>query len=145
MAENKTKETNESVEDFLDSIKHAGKRDDSYKILEMMKEITGLPPKMWGDAMIGFGSYHYKYKSGHEGDIFQVGFSPRKSYLSFYLFYGYKHHPLMKKLGKHKGGKACLNINKLADVDEDILYKLIEFGFQSSAGGDNPYAKMESC
>ena len=111
----------------------------------MMEEITGLPPKMWGDVMIGFGSYHYKYDSGHEGDIFQVGFSPRKSYLSLYLFYGYRHHPLMKKLGKHKGGKSCLNINRLADVDEDILYQLIEFGFKSSAGGDNPYAKMERC
>lgn len=145
MAENKTKMTDASVEDFLNSIEHDVKRADSLRILEMMKKITGLEPKMWGDMMVGFGSYHYKYKSGHEGDIFQVGFSPRKSYLSLYLFYGFQHHPLMKKLGKHKGGKACLNINKLADVDEDILYKLIEFGFQSSAGGDNPYAKMETC
>lgn len=145
MAENKTKQTDASVEDFLNSILHDGKRADSYAILEMMKEVTGLPPKMWGDAMIGFGSYHYKYASGHEGDIFQVGFSPRKQYLSLYLFYGYKHHPLMKELGKFKGGKSCLNINKLADVDEDVLYKLIEFGYETSAGGDNPYAKMESC
>lgn len=145
MAENKTKETNASVIDFLGSIEHEGKRADSQKILEMMKKVTGLPPKMWGDVMIGFGTYHYKYESGREGDIFRVGFSPRKSYLSLYLFYGFQNHPLMKKLGKHKGGKACLNINKLADVDEEILYKLIEFGFESSGDGDNPYAKTVSC
>lgn len=145
MVENKTKQSEESVEEFLNSIEHDGKRSDSFKILQIMKDITNLPPKMWGDAMIGFGSYHYKYKSGHEGDIFQIGFSPRKSYLSFYLFYGYQHHPLMKKLGKYKGGKACLNVNKLTDIDEEILYQLIEYGFKISAGGDNPYAKMESC
>lgn len=145
MAENKTKETDANVDDFLNAIKHDGKRDDSFKILEIMKDVTGLPPKMWGDAMVGFGTYHYKYKSGHEGDIFQVGFSPRKSYLSFYLFSGYKHHPLMEKLGKFKGGRACLNINKLADVDKDILYQLIQFGFEVSAGAHNPYCTMDSC
>lgn len=145
MAENKTKETDANVDDFLKSIPHDGKRSDSYKILDMMKKITNLSPKMWGDAMIGFGSYHYKYNSGREGDIFRVGFSPRKSYLSLYLFYGFKNHPLTKKLGKHKGGKACLNINKLADVNEDILYKLVEYGYEVSGDAKNPYCTTEKC
>lgn len=145
MAENKTKLTDASVEDFLNSILHDGKRSDSYFILEMMKEITGLPPKMWGDVMVGFGSYHYKYNSGHEGDIFQIGFSPRKRYLSLYLFCGFQNHPLMKKLGKFKNGKACLNINKLADVDTDVLHQLVKAAFEIATGGDNPYAKTVSC
>ncbi len=145
MAENKTKQTDDSVTDFLNSILHDGKRSDSYEIMEMMKEITGLTPKMWGDAMVGFGSYHYKYNSGHEGDIFQIGFSPRKQYISVYLFYGFQNHPLMKKLGKYKNGKACLNINKLADVDTNILYQLIEYAFEISTDGENPYANTVSC
>ena len=145
MVENKTNQSEESVEEFLNVIEHDGKRADNFKILQIMEYITDLTLKMWGDPMIGFGSYHYKYKSGYEGDIFQIGFSPPKSYLSFYLFYGYQHHPLMKKLGKYRGRKACLIVNKLADINEEILYQLIAYGFKISAGGENPYAKIESC
>lgn len=129
MAENKTKETEESVEDFLNSIDHDQRRADSFKVLEMMKEITEISAKMWGGAIVGFGSYHYKYKSGREGDSFKCGFSPRKKYLSLYLFYGFQDHKLMKKLGKYKAGKACLNINKLADVDLEILKTLITIAY----------------
>ncbi len=129
MAENKTKENDASVDDFLNAVENDQKREDSYVILEMMKKITGLTPKMWGDSMVGFGSYHYKYISGREGDIFKCGFSPRKQYLSLYLFYGFQKHELMKKLGKYKAGKACLNIKKLDDVDVSILHSLVAITF----------------
>ena len=126
MAELKTKPTKADVEKFLNSIKDDKKREDSFKILKLMKQITREEPKMWGAHIIGFGSYHYKYASGREGDWFLAGFSPRKQSLTIYtMTYVDKHKDLLKKLGKFKTGKGCLYINKLADVDLKILKELL--------------------
>jgi len=126
MAELKTKVSKASVEKFLNSIKDEQKRQDSFKILEMMKKITKEDPKMWGPSIVGFGSYHYKYASGHEGDMCIAGFSPRKEALTIYILPGFEEYDsLMKKLGKYKTGKSCLYIKKLADVDIKVLTKLI--------------------
>ena len=126
MAELKTKVSKASVEKFLNSIKDEQKRQDSFKILEMMKKITKEDPKMWGPSIVGFGSYHYKYASGHEGDMCIAGFSPRKEALTIYILPGFeKYDSLMKKLGKYKTGKSCLYIKKLADVDIKVLKELI--------------------
>ena len=126
MAELKTKQTKASVEKFLNSVKDEKKREDSFKILELMKKITKEEPKMWGPSIIGFGTYHYKYASGREGDWFLTGFSPRKQNLTLYIMsYLEKHKDLLKKLGKHKTGKGCLYINKLDDVNMNVLKELI--------------------
>ena len=127
MAENKTKATEESVTAFLDAVPDETRRRDGYAVLELMKEITGEEPKMWGPTMVGFGSYHYKYESGREGDMFMVGFSPRKANLTLYLATGYpQYDELMQQLGKYKTSKACLYVKKLADIDQAVLRKLIE-------------------
>ncbi len=127
MAEPKTKKTNQSVTAFLNAVADEQQRADAFQILEMMTDITGEKPKMWGPSMVGFGDFHYVYASGHEGDIFRTGFSPRKSALSLYLTCDLKPlAPLLKKLGNCKTGKGCLYIKKLADVDLDILRQLIE-------------------
>ena len=127
MAELKTKKNEASVEKFLDGVKDAKKREDSYIILKIMKQITKADPKMWGTSMIGFGSYHYKYSSGREGDWFVTGFSPRKQSLTLYIMSGISKYPdLLKKLGKFKTGKSCLYINKIEDIDIKILKELIK-------------------
>jgi len=127
MAELKTKKNEASVEKFLDGVKDAKKREDSYIILKIMKQITKADPKMWGTSMIGFGSYHYKYSSGREGDWFVTGFSPRKQNLTLYIMSGFSKYPdLLKKLGKFKTGKSCLYINKIEDIDINILKELIK-------------------
>ena len=127
MAELKTKKNEASVTKFLDGVKDEKKREDSYIILKLMKQITKADPKMWGDSMIGFGSYHYKYASGREGDWFVTGFSPRKQSLTLYIMAGISKYPdLLKKLGKFKTGKGCLYINKIEDVDIKILKELIK-------------------
>lgn len=127
MAELKTKVNDLSVKKFLDAIPEKQVREDSYVISDMLKAITKCEPKMWGTSIIGFDSYHYKYDSGHEGDMCLVGFSPRKKNISIYLMGGFdKIEDLMAKLGKHKVGKGCLYINKLEDVDVKILKKVIE-------------------
>lgn len=134
MAENKTQKTKASVEDFINSVDHEGKRKDAFEILEMMKTITKEEPKMWGTSIIGFGDLHYKYASGREGDWFKIGFSPRKANLSLYIS-GCDistQEKQLKRLGKHKTGKGCLYINKLADVDIDVLKEMIKEGY------DNP-------
>ena len=126
MTELKTKPTDKSVEDFLKKVEHPTKREDSFKILELMKEITKEEPVMWGDSIVGFGSYRYKYASGREGDWPLVGFSPRKQNLTLYIMAGFeKYDKLLEKLGKFKTGKSCLYINKLQDVDTQILEELI--------------------
>lgn len=131
MAETKTKPTDVSVEAFLDKVPEKKKREDAFVVLEMMKRVTGLEPVMWGPTMIGFGSYHYKYDSGHEGDAFLTGFSPRKQSMTIYLIPGFSEQfqPLLQKLGKHKTSVACLYINKLADVDMKVLEKLVSESF----------------
>jgi len=126
MAELKTKPNEESVIDFLQSVPDERKREDSFAILDLMKEVTGQEPKMWGDSIIGFGNYHYKYASGREGDWFVTGFSPRKQNLTLYIMSGFdEYEALLKKLGKYKTGKSCLYVNRLADVDMAVMKELI--------------------
>lgn len=127
MAELKTKINDKSVDEFLNGLPDEKKRQDSFRIKKMMEEITGEPAKMWGDSIIGFGSYHYKYTSGQEGDWMLTAFSPRKQNLTLYIMPGFEHYEhLMKKLGKYKTGKSCLYIKKLEDVDLEILKELID-------------------
>lgn len=126
MPENKTKETSASVDKFLSSVKDKNRREDCYKIIKLMKKITKQEPKMWGPSIIGFGSIHYKYASGREGDMCITGFSPRKKDISLYIMGCVSNFPDdLKKLGKHKAGKSCLYINKVEDIDLVILEKII--------------------
>lgn len=126
MAENKTQKNDASVEDFLNSVENDRRREDSFVVLDMMKDITGEEPAMWGSSIVGFGTYHYKYDSGREGDMPIVGFSPRKQSLTLYIMTGFDDHKeLRQKLGKHKVGKSCLYINKLSDVDEAVLREMV--------------------
>jgi hypothetical protein len=127
MAELRTRPTTASVTAFLDSISHDERRKDCRAMLKIMKDVTKSPPKMWGSSIVGFGRHHYKVESGREGDWFRVGFSPRKGDLTVYLMSGLEPHAaLLAKLGRHKTGKGCLYIKRLADVDLDVLTKLIE-------------------
>ncbi|MEQ1708169.1 MAG: DUF1801 domain-containing protein [Terricaulis sp.] len=126
MVENKTTRTKASVAAFIAAVAPEQRRADAKAVDKFMREITGEKPAMWGPSIIGYGQYHYKYESGHEGDMARIGFSPRKANLVLYILPGFKEYaPLLKKLGKHKTGKSCLYINKLADVDEDVLRDLI--------------------
>ena len=127
MAENKTKPNEKSIDDFLNQIDDDKKREDSITILNLLQKITKEKPVMWGDSLIGFGTYHYKYASGREGDYFLTGFSPRKQNLTIYIMPGLERYPeLTEKLGKYKTGKSCLYINKLEDIDLVVLKKLIK-------------------
>jgi len=135
MAELKTKPTHASVKQFIDSIDDEQKRKDSRVVLAMMKQATGARSKMWGDSMVGFGNYHFKYASGREGDWFLTGFSPRKQALTLYVMYGFdRSDALMKKLGKFKTGRGCLYIKKLADVDRRTLEAVIERSVERKRG-----------
>ena len=126
MAENKTRPTKVSVTAFLNAIEDKRKRADAKKVAAMMRRATGCRARMWGSSIVGYGQYHYKYASGREGDWALVGFSPRKQNLAVYIMPGFASFaPLMKKLGKYKTGKSCLYLNKLDDVDESVLEKLI--------------------
>jgi hypothetical protein len=122
----KTKATNVDPLKFIDKVGNDVKRKDSHELVALMQDITGEPPKMWGPSIVGFGSYHYRYASGHEGTICLTGFSPRSTGLVLYLGPGIHDKALAAKLGKHKVGKGCLYINKLDDVDRTVLRKLIE-------------------
>jgi len=127
MSELKTKPTGEDVISFLETIEDDKKRQDSFTILEIMKEITGEEPKMWSPSIIGFGNYHYKYASGKEADWFFTGFSPRKQNLTLYLMSGFEDsESFFKDLGKFKTGKSCLYIKKLEDIDMETLRQLID-------------------
>jgi Domain of unknown function (DU1801). len=132
LVEIKTKETDASVEDFINSIQDGQKRADSFAILEMMKKATGEVPKMWGTAIIGFGNTRYKSSAtGREVNWLRIGFSPRKANLSLYLTTNIKEHSAMlEKLGKYKTGVGCLYINKLADVDTEVLKTMIEISLK---------------
>lgn len=126
MAELKTKPEDASVDAFIAAIEDEQKRADAEAILDMMAKATRAKPQMWGSSIVGFGSYHYVYASGREGDWFLVGFSPRKRSFSLYIMAGFDDYAeLLGQLGKHKTGKSCLYINKLADVDTKVLRKLI--------------------
>ena len=125
MAENKLQKTGGSVEDFLNGIENERKRKDSFAILELMREVTGKEPELWGN-IVGFGNYHYRYESGREGDAGLTGFSPRKQNLTIYITPGVaKYQPLLSKLGKCKTGKVCIYINKLDDIDLPTLREII--------------------
>ena len=127
MSEQKTKPTKISVEKFIKSLPDEKKRKESFEIVEMMKKITKMEPVMWGPTMIGFGAYHYKYSSGHEGDMFIIGFSPRKPNLVFYLMPAIKYyHKLTEKLGKYKSSISCLYIKSLDDVDKKVLNEMFK-------------------
>lgn len=127
MAEQKTKPTEQSVESFLDTIADESVRDDCASLIKLMKKVTGAKPKMWGASIVGFGQYHYKYESGHEGDSCLTGFSPRKQNISVYVMPGFTGQTdLLNKLGKHKAGKGCLYVKRLADVDVKVLEKMID-------------------
>lgn len=127
MAELKTKANEGDVLAFINGVENEQKRNDCKELLEMFSEITNEQPKMWGASIVGFGSYHYKYESGREGDWFLAGFSPRKSNLSIYVTSGFDaHEDLMKDLGKYKTGSACLYVNKLSDIDISKLKTLVE-------------------
>lgn len=126
MAENKTKPTSASVDDFIVQIENPRRRADARTALEIYKEITGLPPVMWGPSIIGFGSLHYAYETGRQGDMPAAGFSPRKASMTFYVGNDFEGaEELYARLGKHKKSVACLYINKLDDVDLDVLYEII--------------------
>jgi hypothetical protein len=121
MAETKMKPTLSSPQAFLDAVEHPVRRADGKAICEMMERVTSEPAVMWGPSIIGFGTYHYRYDSGHEGDMCRIGFSPRKANLVLYVGGFPEYEALLTKLGKHKTSKACLYINKLADIDLDVL------------------------
>jgi hypothetical protein len=124
---NKTQETDSSVKTFLDKIPDETRKKDCYTVLELMKKITGKEPKMWGSSIVGFGNYRYKYESGREGDWFLTGFSPRKQNLTLYIMPGFQGYgDLMKKLGKYKSAVSCLYINRLGDIDLQVLKEVIE-------------------
>ncbi|WP_096270317.1 DUF1801 domain-containing protein [Paucisalibacillus globulus] len=127
MYELKTKENDSSVIEFIETVENPKKKDDAYKLLDIFTETSGYPAKMWGPSIIGFGSYHYKYASGHEGDAPLVGFSPRKAKISLYFATGDpEREELLKEFGKHTTGKACVYINKIADVDVDVMKAMIK-------------------
>ncbi len=127
MAALKTTPNDRSVEAFLNGIGDEKKKQDSYRILELMKQVTGEEAQMWGDSIVGFGSYHYKYASGREGDWFLTGFSPRKQAITLYIMAGFEQYDyLMNQLGKYKTGKACLYFKKLEDIDIQTLRELVK-------------------
>lgn len=126
MAENKTKATPQSVTEFINKLDDK-KKADALLLLDILQEHTGYDPVMWGSSIIGFGRYHYKYESGREGDMPLVGFSPRKTAISLYLCSDFKEkQPLLEKLGKHKASVGCVYIKKLADIDMNVLLKLVD-------------------
>ena len=127
MGELKTQENEASVTEFIAQVPHPTRRADAEVLCQMMTELSGMPAKMWGNSIVGFGHYDYTYASGHAGSWARIGFSPRKTSLSLYIMPGFENQTdLLSKLGKHKLGKSCLYINKLADVDLDVLRKLVQ-------------------
>ena len=127
MAENKTKQTTASVSTFVDAIPEEARRSDAKALIKVFQKVTGEKPKLWGPSIIGFGTYHYRYESGREGDTLLAGFSPRKPACVLYGLAGADGaDALLKKLGKHTQGKGCVYIKKVADVDLSVLEQLIE-------------------
>ncbi|NER15344.1 DUF1801 domain-containing protein [Leptobacterium flavescens] len=123
----KTKPTDQNVTDFINAIPHETRRKDGFFILDMMKRITGLEPVIWGPSIIGFGSYHYKYDSGHEGDAPLIAFSPRKQHQVLYVLSNFKgQEELLKKLGKYKTGKVCLYVTRLENIDLEVLEEIVQ-------------------
>ena len=137
MAEIKTKPTDLSVDIFLDAVEHPVRRADGKALRTMMERITGEPATMWGPSIIGFGRYHYRYASGHEGDMCRIGFSPRSAHLVLYVGGFPDYDALLAKLGKHKTSKACLYVNKLADIDLTMLEEIVRQTWAASEGADS--------
>ena len=125
MAKNKTTETAESVNDFINTIADETKRADSFKLVELIEQSMGIPARLWGPSIVGFGSYHYKYASGHEGDAPIIAFSPRANAISLYFGDFENRNELLSIFGKHKVAKSCIYIKKLADVDIEVLKRII--------------------
>lgn len=135
MAENKTQATENSVADFIAAVTPANKRKEAQILDALFRDVTGWAPRLWGPSIIGYGSYHYVYESGREGDTAATGFSPRKAKHSIYIMPGYADYAeILERLGKHSKGKSCLYINKLADIDLDVLAELIERGVKDLSG-----------
>ena len=137
MAETKTKPTEVTPGSFIEAVEHPGKREDAKVLDALFRKVTGEAPKMWGPTIVGYGQYHYRYDSGHEGDICRVGFSPRKAKHSLYLMCGSPKEeaqfaPLLARLGKYSRGKGCLYVNKLADIDLAVLDEMIALGWRNS-------------
>jgi hypothetical protein len=125
VATNKTQASPASVDDFLAGVEPAQRREDARAVREMLARVTGEPARMWGPAIVGFGSYHYRYDSGREGDMCRIGFSPRKAQTVLYIPGGFpRYEQLLERLGKHSTGKGCLYIKRLVDVDTDVLETL---------------------
>jgi len=127
MAKNKTTDTGESVDEFINAVDNEQKRNDSFELIKLMRKVSKAEPRMWGPSIIGFGNYHYKYESGHEGDAPLLGFSPRKAAISLYVFTGLEEHEyLLAKLGKYKLAKACIYVKTLKDIDLKVLGTLMQ-------------------
>ena len=135
MAKRKTNQTNDSVNEFIDSIEDESKRKDCRAITMLMAAATGEEPKMWGTSIVGFGKRHYQYANGKPAEICRVGFSPRARSFSFYLPKYPEHAPLIKRLGKHKYSGGCLHVTRLSDVDANVLARMIERAFRTGGRG----------
>jgi hypothetical protein len=126
MAKSKTVATAASVDTFINAIEDPHKRQDSQDMIALMRQVTGHEPRMWGSSLVGFGSYHYRYASGREGEFFLTGFAPRKSALTIYVMPGFdRYEKFMKNLGPHKTGKSCLYVKSLDAIDRDVLEEII--------------------
>ena len=135
MSDLKTKPNAGDVKKYLDAVEDEKKRSDSFTITALMQEVSGYEPCMWGDNIIGFGNYHYKYASGREGDWFLCGFSPRKQALTLYIMSGFElYEDLLQKLGKFKTGKSCLYVKKLEDINLEVLSELVRLSVEHMAG-----------
>ena len=131
MSENKTQPTNVPVEDFIAAVDHPGRREDAVWLDGVFREVTGFTPRMWGPSLIGYGSYHYKYDSGREGDFLATGFSPRKGNMVLYILPGYEDYgPILERLGKYRKGRSCLYLGRMSGVDEGALRDLIAAGLK---------------
>ena len=132
MSDLKTKPNSQSVATFIDAVENESKRQDAHHLLHIMQEVTGEEPMMWGDSIVGFGTYHYVYESGREGDWMLAGFSPRKQNLTVYLMGGFDNQQeLLKKLGKVKSSVSCLYVKKLSDIDLDVLKEMIKLSVET--------------
>lgn len=135
MAERKTNETDDSVDEFIETIKDESRREDCRAITKLMAAATGVEPKMWGSSIVGFGKHHYQYANGKPAEICKVGFAPRSKSFAFYLPNYAEHASLVKRLGKHKYSGGCLHITRLADVQVEILKRMIERAFRTGGRG----------
>lgn len=131
MSTNKTQPTGQSPAEFIASVEHERRRRDGKNLLKFFQDVTGFTPKMWGPTIVGYGRYHYIYDSGREGDFLATGFSPRKASLSIYIMPGYQDYgEILSRLGKHKLGRSCLYVNKLDDIDMEVLAGLVRAGLR---------------